>query len=132
MFIFEEEVKKYYDKAIIYSGSLKSLYNSNGNKRGKSTPETRIKGVYALYLDGKLMKIGKATYKDGIFHRISQYYRMDKEGGIEQIDVNNRDKINVKYFTLDDSDELWFAERRLQVIAHDYGEKMEWENTTRN
>lgn len=62
---------------------------------------------------------------------MSQYYRGDKTGGLSKIDVNNRDEIIVLYFNPSEK-ECWYAERRLQVIAHDCGEEMPWENTARN
>ncbi len=68
--------------------------------RRKSNNETTKKGVYALYLDGILMKIGQATDKQGIFHRMSQYYRMN-DGKCGKITSNNRDNIKVKYFNKD-------------------------------
>lgn len=129
-FDFTEEVKKYYPKLEVVTASLKEIYNCKGT-RGRSTERTRQKGVYALFYQNELKKIGKATDKHGVFHRMSQYYRKDAKGGLKYIDKNNRDKIKVLYFNPPE-EECWFAERRLQVIAHDLGEKMPWENTSRN
>ena len=129
-FDFINEVKIHYPNIEVISTSLKEIYNFNGST-GCSTKETKKKGVYALFYDGELKKIGKATDKYGIFHRMSQYYRQDKKGGLTQIDSSNKDDIKVLYFNPDEN-ECWFAERRLQVIAHDCGEKMPWENISRN
>ncbi len=87
-------------------------------------------GIYALYLDGELKKIGKAVYNKGIFTRMSQYYRLTPEG-LSQITKNNRDKIEVKFFFLK-KDDCWIAERKLQGIAWDAGERMPWESKNRN
>lgn len=129
-FDFIKEVSTHYPGISIVKTSLKEIYNCKGDK-GCSTEETKKKGVYALFYQDELKKIGKATDKYGIFHRMSQYYRGDKTGGLTEINEGNRDKIKVLYFNLSE-DECWFAERRLQVIAHDYGEAMPWEDTTRN
>lgn len=131
-FDFEKEVKKHYKDAKVIKTTLKGIFNIKNGKRGCSTEETRRKGVYALFYKGELKKIGKATYKDGIFHRMSQYYRMDKHGGLDEITVDNRDEMEVFYFNIQSVDECWFAERRLQVIAHDCGENMPWEKKTKN
>jgi len=130
-FDFAKEVSKYYGNTKVISTTLKEVYNVNTNGRGCSTAETKLKGVYALFLNGNMMKIGKATDKYGIFHRMSQYYRCDKKGGLKEINKENRDKIEVLYFNLCEA-EIWFAERRFQVLAHDYGEKMPWECISRN
>ncbi|HAT4231234.1 TPA: hypothetical protein I9097_000156 [Clostridium perfringens] len=129
-FDFTKEVEKHYPDIKVVKTTLKNIYNLTGSK-GRSTEETRKKGVYALFYENELKKIGKATYDSGIFHRMSQYYRMDKTGGLKNINEKNRDKIEVLYFNPPE-EECWFGERRLQVIAHDYGEKMPWENTSRN
>ena len=129
-FDFIKEVSRHYPGIDIVTASLKEIYNCKDGK-GCSTEETRKKGVYALFYPGELKKIGKSTYKDGIFHRMSQYYRGDTNGGLTQINEKNRDEIKVMYFNPAE-DECWFAERRLQVIAHDCGEKMPWENISRN
>ena len=132
-FDFEKEVKDHYADAEVINTTLKDIYNvSKNGKSGMSTEETRKKGVYALFYKGKLQKMGNETYKDCIFHRMSQYYRLDESGGLAEITENNKDQIKVSYFNLDSIEECWFAERRLQVIAHDCGEDMPWENKTKN
>ena len=122
-FDFDAEVKKFY-KATVSTMSLKDAYS------GKSQTTNSGAGIYALYCDGELKKIGKAVYDKGIFNRMSQYYRLAPEG-LSQISETNRDKIEVKFFFLN-SDECWIAERRLQVIAWDAGEQMPWEAKNRN
>ena len=128
-FDFEKEVKKHYGKCKkVYEKKLSAIYNCNNDKKvGKSTEETSIKGVYALYLDGQLMKIGRAITGSGIFTRMSQYYRLSNEGS-KYITEKNRDLIEVKYFELTDNKECWAGEKRLQVIAFDCGEKMPWDD----
>ena len=124
------EVNKHYPDIKVVETTLKEIYNWNGSS-GCSTEKTKKKGVYALFYENELKKIGKATDKNGIFHRMSQYYRGDKNGGLTEINEQNRDKIKVLYFNPPE-EECWFDERRLQVIAHDCGEEMPWENTSRN
>jgi hypothetical protein len=118
-FNFDNEVKKLYNQEATVL-SLKSVYND-----GKSTHDTRGTGIYALFLDNKLMKIGKAVWDKGIFTRMSQYYRCDNAGCAE-ITNDNRDKVYVHFIKLD-KDKCWLEERRLQVYAADLGEKMPWE-----
>lgn len=113
----------------IYTKTLKEVYNE---KQGKGTPtdETKQKGIYALYLDGKLFKIGKATdQREGIFHRVSQYYRISPEG-TDFITLDNRDSIKIIYFHVETQEECWFYERKLQVIAYENGEKTPLEKKT--
>ena len=123
-FDFDAEVKKIYN-ATVTTMFLELVYNN-----GKSQDTTAGAGVYALYCNNELKKIGKAVYRKGIFTRMSQYYRMTKEG-VKQIAKKNRNKIEVKFFFLN-SDECWIAARRLQVIAWDAGEQMPWEAKNRN
>lgn len=130
-FDFKREVEKHYKDSIITISSLKNIYNSSGD-RGKPTEDTKKIGVYALFYEGELKKIGKATYQDGIYHRMVQYYNLNESGGLKEITLENRDSVEVIYFNLLDSDECWVAERRLQVIAHDCKERMPWENKKRN
>lgn len=131
-FDFIIEVGKHYPMCEVIETSLREIYNYNASTgKGQSTEKTIKKGVYALFYKNELKKIGKSTDKNGIFHRMSQYYRGDTNGGLTQINEKNRDEIKVMYFNPAE-DECWFAERRLQVIAHDCGEKMPWENISRN
>lgn len=131
-FDFIIEVGKYYPMCEVIETSLREIYNYNASTgKGQATEKTIKKGVYALFYNNELKKIGKSTDKKGIFHRMSQYYRGDESGGLKQIDESNRDEINVKYFNPPE-DECWYAERRLQVIAHDFGEIMPWEDTSKN
>ena len=123
---FKQAVKTFYPKATVTNDSLKNLYNG-----GVSQLKTTGKAVYALYLDGELKKIGKAFCGKGLFTRISQYYRLD-EAGCKEITEHNKDNIEVEYFFLDDKTDCWVAERKLQVDAWDNGEKMPWEDKTRN
>lgn len=124
VFDFDAEVKKMYNKTVTTT-SLKAAYNN-----GKSQSTTSGAGVYALYYNNMLKKIGKAVYRKGIFTRMSQYYRLTSEG-LSQISEANRDKIEVKFFFLH-RDDCWIAERKLQVVAWDAGERMPWEAKNRN
>lgn len=123
---FKQAVNTFYPKAKIYKDNLKSLYN-----KGRSKTNTTGKAVYALYLNRELKKIGKAVCGKGLFTRMSQYYRLAK-AGCKKITKSNRDNIEVEYFFLDDKTDCWIAERKLQVDAWDNGEKMPWEDKTRN
>lgn len=129
-FDFEKEVKKIRRQDIeVYSKTLLEAYSNQTKnkapKKGKSTPETESRGVYALYLKGELKKIGKAS--NGIFKRMSQYYRMTENEGCKHINKKNRNSVEVKWYILDNSEDCWIDERRLQVIAYDLGEQMDWE-----
>lgn len=133
-FDFEKEVNKLYpDKAKkVYKTTLKKVYNESDIKtRGVSTEETRQKGVYALYENGELKKIGKASDKNGVFHRVSSYYR-GKKDGTKWIKKKNREDIEIQYFHLEKVEECWYAERKLQTLAYEKGEEMPWEDKTRN
>ncbi|WP_280770727.1 hypothetical protein [Salipaludibacillus daqingensis] len=63
----------------------------------KSAP--RRTGVYKLYLNGKLMKVGKATRKEGIRWRMQQYWRGDSTAGKKHgRDIqDNRERISVQW-----------------------------------
>lgn len=53
-------------------------------------------GVYILYLDGRIMKVGSAEI--GIQKRMQQYYGLNPYCGLNEfISVNNRDRIRVSY-----------------------------------
>ena len=132
-FIFEDLVKNIYG-CTVYDSTIKDIYSPKSNKSkkmiGTSSEKTRKRGVYALFDDDGLRKIGQATDKSGIFHRMSQYYR-GKDGRCPQIDSNNRDAIIVKYFNIDAVEDCWAAERLLQSIAFYMGEELPWEEKQR-
>lgn len=124
-FNFEKFVNLLFQKEVVKQ-KLTDIYND-----GNSTQETKKKGVYALYWNGKLMKIGQAADDySGIFHRMSQYYR-GKDGKCEYIDDKNRDDIEVEYITCDSFEECWAIERLLQGLAWSLNEKMPWEKKVR-
>ena len=123
---FKETAEHFYPNAEVRKATLMDIYN-----KGKSQTETTGFAVYALYIDGNLKKIGKAVFNKGLFTRMSQYYRLTKEG-CEKITNSNRNKIEVQYFFLDSKDDCWIAERRLQVDAWDNSEEMPWENKEHN
>lgn len=116
----------------VYCSTIKGIYNpiihEDGSiGHGRGTPETKKKGVYALYNGSELLKIGKASDNNGMFHRMGQYYRGDPNGGLKNITSSNRDRINVRYINFCTDEECWIAERMLQCIAYYKGETMPWE-----
>lgn len=129
-FIFANAVKTLYGSNVIYS-TMKAIYapktTVHGRLIGNGTDETKKMGVYALYYNNELKKIGKASDKNGIFHRMGQYYRGDKRGGSKFINKNNRDDIFVEYIQLDSTQDCWIIERILQGIAYYKNETMPWE-----
>ena len=134
-FQFKNVVNKLF-KCEVHEKKLKAIYNpQNPNKNnqihGKGTRETKKIGVYALIYKGMLMKIGQAADdSDGIFHRMSQYYR-GKDARCVHIDASNRDDVTVLYFNLEKAEECWAAEKLLQGIAYFCGEMMPWEEKKR-
>lgn len=122
---FKNAANKFYSNVTVNKDLLKNIYNN------KSQNTTTGYAVYALYLNGELKKIGKAVYNKGLFTRMSQYYRLTKEG-CKCISKSNRDEVEVEYFFLKKKIDCWVAERRMQVDAWDNGETMPWENKTRN
>ena len=56
-------------------------------------------GVYRLYLDGELMKVGKATYKGGLRWRLKQYWNghPDTAGPARQIIQERKDDVRVSW-----------------------------------
>lgn len=125
-FNFEKAVKEIRgEETTIYEKTLKDVYNEGEDGEGHSTDDTKPSGIYALYYDEKLMKIGKAV--DGFFKRMSQYYRLDKTAGSDFITDDNKNLITVQWYKLKDAEACWIDERRLQVKAYNAGEKMEWE-----
>ena len=125
-FDFEKVVLEDF-KATVIKSTLKDIYNANEKDIGHSTKLTKMRGVYALFLDGELKKIGRAITGSGIFTRMSQYYRQ-KDGKLDYIDDTNKDKIVVWYFNLVNAKDCWAAEKHLQAKAYYAGEKMEWDD----
>lgn len=123
MFDFAAEAKKY--SKIVIEKTMKDICNSKSCKKNKDS--SRNMGVYALYCNGELMKIGKAVTGDGIFTRMKQYYYVKPEG-ISEITTKNRDDVMVKYFNLEDKKECWAAEKFMQVRAYECGENMPWDH----
>lgn len=114
-------------KATIVKSTLKDIFNADKEGKGHSTKSTRGRGVYALFYENELMKIGRAITGSGIFTRMSQYYRQ-KDGKLDYIDDTNKDKIIVWYFNLVNAKDCWAAEKYLQAKAYYAGEKMEWDD----
>ena len=123
---FNNAAINFYKNVKVNKDTLKNIYN-----KGKSQATTTGYAVYALYLNGKLKKIGKAVCNKGLFTRMSQYYRLTKEG-CKNISNLNKNKVEVEYFFLPSKIDCWVAERKLQVDAWDNKETMPWENKTRN
>ena len=121
----------------VHKGTIESIYDAKRQSQRKNTVDdvkdsTHKKGVYALYYEGELKKIGQAAdSKSGIFHRMSQYYRQI-DGSSKYITKHNRDSISVLYFNLETSKDCWAAERFLQAIAFYMGESMPWEEKGRH
>ena len=82
-------------------------------------------GVYKMYHDGKLMKVGKA--EDGLRKRFSDYYRGQKGGtaGSRYVNESNRDEIEVWWVCLP-RDKCREAERNMTQQAIDGDEKLPW------
>lgn len=135
-FDFSKLAKEIYGCSI-YCGTIKSVYNPKFDKcnnliKGQSTNQTRKIGVYALFYEDKLMKIGQAADKSGgVFHRMSQYYR-GNDGCCRHINIDNRDDVKVLYFNLESHEKCWAAERFLQGLADIMGEEMPWEEKVRH
>lgn len=59
-------------------------------------------GVYILYLNGQVMKCGRAAYAKGIRWRMQQYYSLKYDGRAQHgdcwaVDENNRDRVMVSW-----------------------------------
>ena len=79
-FDFTQLAKEIYGCSV-HCGTIKSIYNPELDKsgiiRGRKTSQTCKIGVYGLFHKDKLKKIGQAANKsEGVFHRMSQYYRL--------------------------------------------------------
>lgn len=135
-FSFSKEVREKY-KLQPYKTTVKSIYNPQfvtqteenkapGIMKGQATPETRLMGVFALYYDGQLKKIGKAI-EGGFFAAIGEYYNDDflKQYGTNGID---KDLIEVEILPLNTVEMCWEVERYTQSQACIFGEKMPWQN----
>lgn len=68
----------------VHSASLKTAATS-----------ANIPGVYIIYLNGQVMKVGSAEI--GVQKRMQQYYGMNPYCGLPQINERNRDQITVKW-----------------------------------
>lgn len=135
-FNFSKLVKEIYGCSV-NCGTIKSIYNPIFDKygnliKGQPTSQTCKIGVYAPFYEDELKKISQAADKsEGVFHRMSQYYR-GKDGRCVHINSNNRDEVNVLYFNLESPEKCWAAERLLQGLADIMGEEMPWEEKVRN
>lgn len=135
-FDFAKLAKEIYG-VCVHDETIKSIYDpmfdENGNLiKGQPTNQTCKIGVYALFYEDELKKIGQAAdMSEGVFHRMSQYYR-GKDGHCVHINQNNRDVIKVLYFNLETPEKCWAAERMLQGLADIMGEEMPWEEKARH
>lgn len=127
-YVFTERVKTLFNKNV----QKKSLSELSGENAKEDNDLKSGCFIYALYENNKLMKIGKAVYTGGIYKRMLQYYNINETGGLDKITKKNRDNIKVVFFKVDNEDEAWAVERRLQSDAYFNGESMPWENKKRN
>lgn len=125
-FSFEEIVLKEFKTSVIKQ-TLSEVFNKGKNGEGQSTEQTSRIGVYALYYNNRLKKIGKAVCPGGIFKRMSQYYR-GKDGSISYITSRNREAVQVQYFNLLTVKDCWAAEKFLQSMAYYENEPMPWDD----
>lgn len=124
MFNFDKCVLKKF-KVTSITTTMKDICTSTSSKTSRNS--NRNMGIYALYLDGQLMKIGRAVTGYGIYTRMKQYYEIKKEG-IAEISDLNKDQIIVKYFNLPSRRDCWAAEKFLQAEAYYSNEKMLWDH----
>ena len=76
------------------SAATKALSGMSLEEAARTAP--RQTGVYKLYLDGKLMKVGKAEWEGGIRWRMQQYWRGDHTAGISEPEISaNRGRVRV-------------------------------------
>lgn len=59
-------------------------------------------GVYIIYLDGQVMKCGRAAYGQGLKWRFTQYYNLNYDNRARQkdywsISLENRDRVTVSW-----------------------------------
>jgi len=99
------------------SATLKGAYL---DKKAPNMP-----GVYKVFYQGQLMKVGKAS--DGLRKRFSDYYRGRSGGtaGLKYITEENRDSIRVSWLVCPTSktralEEKWYD------VAKDNGEELPW------
>lgn len=93
----------------LMNGVANALTGASLEEASKSSPASP--GVYKIYLDGRLMKIGKAEWKAGIRWRMQQYWRGDSTAGFHGAEIyRNRSRIRVTW-TLCSADEC----RRVEV-----------------
>lgn len=88
------------------NGVLKSLVTVvKSNIGGSASLEEAAReapkstGVYKLYLNGNLMKVGKAEWREGIRWRMQQYWRGDSTAGNNhgRSIYENRDRITAQW-----------------------------------
>ncbi len=124
MFDFEKIVMDKF-KVTSVTTTMKEICESKTSKGERNA--NRDIGIYALYLDDNLMKIGRAVTNDGIFTRMKQYYNGRPEG-LQEITTDNKDTITVKYFNLPTRRDCWAAEKYLQAEAYYSFENMPWDH----
>ena len=59
-------------------------------------------GVYVLFLDGKVMKCGRAAYGQGLKWRFTQYYNLNyddraRRGDFWSVSPKNKDRVAVSW-----------------------------------
>jgi hypothetical protein len=80
-------------------------------------------GVYRVYYEGQLMKVGKAEY--GLRQRFRQYYNGEQSGALKYITADNRDDVTVSWIFCSKSEA---RQRELDMYdrAKKDGEKLPW------
>ncbi|MEZ7892118.1 MAG: hypothetical protein QMC67_10235 [Candidatus Wallbacteria bacterium] len=108
------------EKPLPLKYSCSSLKDAYCSQLAPASP-----GVYKLYLNGQLMKVGKAA--DGLRKRFSDYYRgvVGGTAGLKHINEANRDIIIAVWVECETS-QCRDLELKLYREAEMRGEKMPW------
>ncbi len=85
------------DKSPYDFQCCKGILLKNAVKIAGNTP-----GVYVLYLDGMVMKCGRASFGQGVAWRLRQYYNLkydnsSRAGDYWSINKENRDRVTVSW-----------------------------------
>lgn len=112
-------------KKGIFNSSPKMKHSTTLRDAYKNKKAPTSSGVYEIRLDGKLMKVGKAS--DGLRKRFSDYYRGKVGGtaGLKYITEDNRDNISVVW-RICKKDVCRDHEIKLYEQAIKSGEDMPW------
>ena len=77
-------------------------YRKNVSLRSAATSAPSKEGVYVLYLDGQVMKCGRAAYGQGLKWRFTQYYNHNyddraRKGDYWSVSPENKDRVVVSW-----------------------------------